>query len=355
MPSCANASCTMRAVLSWSSTTSARAPCTEGRLNASPVSPSARAVSPRMRHSSSSRFSRTSDRTRASNVSYSTGLVRKSSGAGLQPAQPLRGFSKCGDHHHGYVQGLRRLLQAPTGLVAVHFRHHDIEQDQVGLPASGQPDALGAVVGGGDLVIFGAELRLQQAHVGGNVVDDEDPGRHASRYQPSLRLNNLHNTVCRADTEARLAPGLPMQARCRMLRCTPLIIPLVFRSMFGMSPRVAPTAWTLAEDKAGMLSQAIGLAEAVGLRPDIRLLRPRGLRSALTPALWWSPLSAIDPAALAPPITPVVIGCGGMAGRGAVGVARPDPDRDRAASTSEYSQFRPRARRPCTTRSPART
>ncbi len=84
--------------------------------------------------------------------------------------------------------------------------------------------------------------------------------------------------------------------------------------MFGMSPRVAPTAWTLAEDKAGMLSQAIGLAEAVGLRPDIRLLRPRGLRRALTPALWWSPLTAIDPAALAPPITKVVIGCGGMAG-----------------------------------------
>jgi mitochondrial fission protein ELM1 len=76
----------------------------------------------------------------------------------------------------------------------------------------------------------------------------------------------------------------------------------------------APAAWVLAEDKAGMLSQAIGLAEAVGLCPDIRLLRPLGLRSFLTPALWWSPLSAIDPAALAPPITRIAIGCGGMAG-----------------------------------------
>ena len=92
--------------------------------------------------------------------------------------------------------------------------------------------------------------------------------------------------------------------------------------MFGMSPRLAtvvtpapaPAAWVLAEDKAGMLSQAIGLAEAVGLSPDIRLLRARGVRRLLTPAAWWSPLSAIDASAIAPPISPVVIGCGGMAG-----------------------------------------
>ena len=74
-----------------------------------------------------------------------------------------------------------------------------------------------------------------------------------------------------------------------------------------------PAAWVLAEDKAGMLSQAIGLAEAAGLRPETRFLRARGLRSLLTPAFWWSPLSAVDPEALAPPTTDVVIGCGGMA------------------------------------------
>ena len=84
--------------------------------------------------------------------------------------------------------------------------------------------------------------------------------------------------------------------------------------MYGMSLPDPSATWVLAEDKAGMLSQAIGLAEAAGLHPDIRLLRPRGLRRALTPALWWSPLSAIDPAALAPPMSRVVIGCGGMAG-----------------------------------------
>ncbi len=73
-------------------------------------------------------------------------------------------------------------------------------------------------------------------------------------------------------------------------------------------------AWVLAEDKAGMLSQAIGLAEAASLIPEIRLLRARGPQGWLTPALWWSPLAAVDAAALKPPATEAIIGCGGMAG-----------------------------------------
>ena len=90
--------------------------------------------------------------------------------------------------------------------------------------------------------------------------------------------------------------------------------PLISRTLFAPIAQPATPAWVLAEDKAGMLSQAIGLAEAAALTPDVRLLRTRGLYSVLTPTLWWSPLSAVDAAALAPPITEVVIGCGGMAG-----------------------------------------
>lgn len=93
-----------------------------------------------------------------------------------------------------------------------------------------------------------------------------------------------------------------------------VISPLISRTLFAPIAQAQMPAWVLAEDKAGMLSQAIGLAEAAALAPDVRLLRPRGLYSLLTPALWWSPLSAIDAVALAPPITEVVIGCGGMAG-----------------------------------------
>ena len=82
---------------------------------------------------------------------------------------------------------------------------------------------------------------------------------------------------------------------------------------------IAPTparekAWVLAEDKAGMLSQAVGLAEASWLDPEVRLLRARGPQAWLTPALWWSPLAAVDSTALRPPATEAIIGCGGMAG-----------------------------------------
>jgi mitochondrial fission protein ELM1 len=93
-----------------------------------------------------------------------------------------------------------------------------------------------------------------------------------------------------------------------------VISPLISRTLLAPMARAETPAWVLAEDKAGMLSQAVGLAEAAAFAPDVRLLRPRGLYSLLTPTLWWSPLAAVDAAALAPPITEVVIGCGGMAG-----------------------------------------
>jgi mitochondrial fission protein ELM1 len=93
-----------------------------------------------------------------------------------------------------------------------------------------------------------------------------------------------------------------------------VIRPLSARPLFARCAQETMPAWILAQDKAGMLSQAIGLAEGAALMPDVRLLRPRGLHSLLTPSLWWSPLSAIDPATLAPPVAEVVIGCGGMAG-----------------------------------------
>ena len=52
--------------------------------------------------------------------------------------------------------------------------------------------------------------------------------------------------------------------------------PLISRTLFAPIAQPATPAWVLAEDKAGMLSQAIGLAEAAALTPGVRLLRPRG-------------------------------------------------------------------------------
>ncbi|KAA5613140.1 hypothetical protein F1189_06930 [Rhodovastum atsumiense] len=60
-----------------------------------------------------------------------------------------------------------------------------------------------------------------------------------------------------------------------------------------------------------MRSQALGFAEAAGLTPELRTLRPRGLWRHV-PAAWWPrPLAAIAPEGIAPPLAELVIGCGG--------------------------------------------
>src|SRR4051812_47107894 len=70
-------------------------------------------------------------------------------------------------------------------------------------------------------------------------------------------------------------------------------------------------SWILTEDYAGLRAQALGLAEAAGLAPELRVLRPRGIWRHV-PASWWlRPLAAIAPEGIAPPLPEIVIGCGG--------------------------------------------
>ena len=74
-----------------------------------------------------------------------------------------------------------------------------------------------------------------------------------------------------------------------------------------------PSSWILTEDYAGLRTQALGLAEAAGLAPEIRVLRAREPWRRVPPSWWPRPLSAIMPAALAPPWPELAIGCGGKA------------------------------------------
>jgi mitochondrial fission protein ELM1 len=76
---------------------------------------------------------------------------------------------------------------------------------------------------------------------------------------------------------------------------------------------IPSSTWLLAEGNAGLISQAVGLAEAAGLPAEQRLLTPRGAWRHIAPAFWPDPLSAIEPAALAPPMPELIIGCGGKA------------------------------------------
>jgi len=78
------------------------------------------------------------------------------------------------------------------------------------------------------------------------------------------------------------------------------------------------SSWVLSEPYAGLQAQALGLAEAAGLSPELRALQPRAPWRFLPAAAWPAPLAAV-PEAVRPPLPAVVIGCGGVAA--AVGAA----------------------------------
>ena len=70
-------------------------------------------------------------------------------------------------------------------------------------------------------------------------------------------------------------------------------------------------SWIVSEGYAGLQAQALGLAEAAGLAPELHALAPR-LPWRLVPAAYWpAPLSAV---ALPRTRPDLVIGCGGVAG-----------------------------------------
>jgi mitochondrial fission protein ELM1 len=77
-----------------------------------------------------------------------------------------------------------------------------------------------------------------------------------------------------------------------------------------MSQAVAP--WVLSEGLAGLQAQALGLAEAAGLTPEVRVLRPAAPWKWIAARLWPRPLS-VAAEAIRAPLPDLVIGCGGMA------------------------------------------
>jgi uncharacterized protein len=78
-----------------------------------------------------------------------------------------------------------------------------------------------------------------------------------------------------------------------------------------MSDIAAP--WVISEGLAGLRAQALGLAEAAGLSPELRELKPRAPWKWIAAKLWPNPLSAVADAVRAP-LPSLAIGCGGMAG-----------------------------------------
>lgn len=106
-----------------------------------------------------------------------------------------------------------------------------------------------------------------------------------------------------------------MAAACRPRQRAAIVAP-----MNAEAPRPPLTCWAVTEGYKGMESQALGLAEAMGLTPVLKRTAPRLPWSRLPPRLWPMPLRSpgrdADP--LAPPWPDLVISCG----KRAVPVAR---------------------------------
>jgi uncharacterized protein len=87
-----------------------------------------------------------------------------------------------------------------------------------------------------------------------------------------------------------------------------------------MSDIAAP--WVISEGLAGLNSQALGLAEAAGLLPEMRELKPVIPWKWIAAKLWPNPLAAVADA-VREPLPSLVIGCGGMAAAVSAALRRP--------------------------------
>lgn len=83
------------------------------------------------------------------------------------------------------------------------------------------------------------------------------------------------------------------------------------------------TTRILCTDLAGLRAQALGLAEAAGLRPDMRMLEILPPWNWLSSGLWINPRWAVGADAFAEPVPEVVIGVGGAGARVAAALRRP--------------------------------
>ena len=78
------------------------------------------------------------------------------------------------DHDYRQHRGDLARTQALAHRIAVELGHEDVEQHEVRLLDFDDGEGLGAVARGDDVVSVGREHRLEQTHVLGDVVDDED-------------------------------------------------------------------------------------------------------------------------------------------------------------------------------------
>ena len=106
------------------------------------------------------------------------GFGQKFISPGLEPGNPIRSTVQRRHQHYRNVPGLGVVLQPSAHLEPVHPRHHDVQQDNVGLLRRRHRQGRGPIVSGQNFIVFRAELGLQQPHIRFNVVNHQDTSRH---------------------------------------------------------------------------------------------------------------------------------------------------------------------------------
>ena len=117
-------------------------------------------------------------------------LCQKIIGANFQTTHAVGRLVERSHHDNGNMRGLRVGLQAAADLKTVDARHHDVEQDHVDTLRFADCQRIHSVGGRQHLEILRQQARLEEAHIGRNVINDENACGHwfpCSRRQASPR------------------------------------------------------------------------------------------------------------------------------------------------------------------------
>ena len=111
-------------------------------------------------------------------------VIRATLGGLLDVAELVEG----GDHQDLNVAGFVVALERPADLKTAHPRHHDFQQNEVGIVLLDFFQGFDAVVGSDDLDRQGLEECLKQLDVLNIVIDDHDRGLGEERLGIGRRL-----------------------------------------------------------------------------------------------------------------------------------------------------------------------
>jgi hypothetical protein len=119
-------------------------------------------------------------------------------GARLDALDSLLVRVERGHQYHRKDTGARVLPDAPADLVAIHARHHHVQEHEIGLPFLDALQGLGAGGGSRHLVALRGQKIREKLDVERRVIDDEDSGRFGHGFaslapspSPTVSRNNL--------------------------------------------------------------------------------------------------------------------------------------------------------------------